>query len=134
MPATLLYGAEPVVAAGAVPEGDDLWLSPGDLLTATGWERKPQGLCRGDRFVPLPPQRERADAFNIAAFARYLGQPVVHDDALDVWAFGEAPADRRSALLSLHAPDFELPDLDGKLHALRDYRGMKVLLLSWASW
>ena len=26
------------------------------------------------------------------------------------------------------------PDLDGKLHSLSDYRGLKVLLLSWASW
>ena len=30
--------------------------------------------------------------------------------------------------------DFELPDLDGKLHRLSDYRGQKVLLVTWASW
>ena len=32
------------------------------------------------------------------------------------------------------APDFTLPDLDGKLHSLSDYRGKKVVLMSWASW
>jgi len=37
-------------------------------------------------------------------------------------------------LRSLEAPDFTLPDLDGKLHSLSDYRGKKVLLMSWASW
>lgn len=41
---------------------------------------------------------------------------------------------RRAALASLQAPDFELPDLDGKMHRLSDYRGKKVLLAAWASW
>jgi hypothetical protein len=27
-----------------------------------------------------------------------------------------------------------LPDLDGKMHRLSDYRGQKVFLLAWASW
>jgi peroxiredoxin len=35
---------------------------------------------------------------------------------------------------SLEAPDFTLPDLEGRPHALRDYRGKKVFLVSWASW
>ena len=30
-------------------------------------------------------------------------------------------------LTSLDAPDFSLPDLDGKMHSLSDYRGKKVL-------
>ena len=32
------------------------------------------------------------------------------------------------------APDFCLPDLDGKLHRLSDYRGKKVFLFHFASW
>ena len=32
------------------------------------------------------------------------------------------------------APDFELPDLDGRLHKLSDYRGQVVVLNFWATW
>ena len=40
----------------------------------------------------------------------------------------------RSALDSLEAPDFSLPDLEGNLHSLTDRRGKKVLLVAYASW
>jgi peroxiredoxin len=29
---------------------------------------------------------------------------------------------------------FTLPDLEGRPHALADYRGKKVFLVFWASW
>ena len=32
------------------------------------------------------------------------------------------------------APDFTLPDMDGKPHALHDYRGKVVMLNFWATW
>ena len=59
---------------------------------------------------------------------------MVHDDDHGVWFFGEAAVTRRATLASLEAPDFELPDLDGTMHRLSDYRGRKVLLSAWASW
>jgi peroxiredoxin len=37
-------------------------------------------------------------------------------------------------LSALQAPDFTLPDMDGKMHSLSDFRGKKVLLITWASW
>jgi hypothetical protein len=139
MATTVVYGTEPFVAAAARVHTGDLWLGLDELEAATGWEYKPQGLCLGERCVPLPPARTAEfiasdRSFNLTAFARYLGQPVVHDEGADVWVFGEAPAVRRDALRSLDAPDFTLPDLDGTLHSLSDYRGKKVLLLGWASW
>jgi hypothetical protein len=86
--------------------------------------------------VPLPRGREEefvrdgGSRFNLAAFARLLGQPFVGEPAACAWAVGEAPR----LLESLEAPDFTLADLDGRAHSLSDYRGKKVLLVSWASW
>jgi len=138
MAVTVIYDDKPTSAAAAQPQGDDLWMPLGELRTAAGWELKPEGLCRDERCVPIPPaQRDRflrGDMVNLAALARRLGQPVVHDDAQAVWFFGESTDARRGALASLKAPDFTLPDLEGKMHSLSDYRGCKVLLLSWASW
>ena len=47
---------------------------------------------------------------------------------------GTAARERGRALRSLEAPDFALPDLEGRMHALSDHRGRKVLLATWASW
>jgi AhpC/TSA family protein len=140
MAVTVIYDDKPTSAAGAQPRGDDLWMPLGELRAATGWELKPEGLCRDERCVPIPPaQRDQflrpgGDMVNLAALARRLGQSIVHDDAHAVWFFGESADARRGALASLKAPDFTLPDLEGKMHSLSDYQGRKVLLLSWASW
>ncbi len=138
MAVTVIYEDKPVSVAGAEARGDDLWIAQPELQSATGWELKPQGICRGERCVPIPPGRReqflRGELVNFAALARQLGLPVVHDDKHAVWFFGESDEARRAALAALEAPDFTLPDLDGRRHSLSDYRGRKVLLLSWASW
>jgi len=140
MSVTLIYGDRPVSIASATAAGNNLWLSLDDLRATTGWELKPQGVCLGEICVPIPAGRKadfvRADGqqFNLAALARQLNQPAVHDDAHAVWCFGEAASAPNNALPSLQAPDFTLPDLDGKRHALSEYRGRKILLVSWASW
>ena len=41
---------------------------------------------------------------------------------------------RAERLLSLEAPDFTLPDLDGRPHTLAEHRGQKVFLVAYASW
>ena len=136
----IIYKGKVSQIEGAKAEGDNLWLSRADLTKASGWELKPEGACLGDVCVPIPPARETefvrdgGKSFNLATFARHLGQPVVHDDKNGVWYFGEAAEARRASIKSLQAPDFELPDLDGKMHRLSDYRGKKVLLAAWASW
>jgi hypothetical protein len=139
MAATLIYADRASEPPTATTRDGDLWLSFEDLTASTGWENKPEGLCLDDRCVPIPPSRTAEfispnGTFNLSAFARYIEEPVVHDDAASVWLFGESAALRGQALRSLHAPDFRLPDLEGTMHALSDYRGKKVLLLSWASW
>jgi AhpC/TSA family len=139
MRVTVIYEDKTATIDGASAEADNLWLRLSDLHAATGWELKPQGLCRDDRCVPIPAARR--DDFlrdgglvNLGALARQLGQPVVHDDQNGVWFFSEPANSRTEALRSLEAPDFTLPDLDGNPRSLSDYLGRKVLLMSWASW
>ena len=135
---TLLTETTEIEVAAARPEGERLWLSPTDLDAATGWALKPEGLCRGAVCVPIPPGREgdflRDGRIDAAAFWRHLGQPLAHSADGRAWALGTAAADRAAALRSLQAPDFTLPDRDGRQHSLAQHRGKKVLLVSWASW
>lgn len=134
----IIYGERVTPGVAARAEGSALWLSAEDLERASGWAPKPEGLCKGEVCVPVPPARAAefvaGGRYNLAALAGALGQPVVHDDEHAVWCFGEAAAERTRTLRSLHAPDFTLPDLEGRMHSLSAHRGKKVLLVSWASW
>ena len=117
---------------------DALWLDAAQIRDATGWDWKPQGLCRDDTCMPVPREAGQpmvdGDRLDIAAFWRYAGWPVVHDEQERFWVLGESAAGRAEALGSLQAPDFELPDLEGRMHRLSDYRGQRVFLSTWASW
>lgn len=96
----------------------------------TGWVLKPEGACRGAVCVPLPPQGPRID---LAVLAERLGMGLVHDPAHGLWALGPSTVSGR-ALESVEAPDFTLPDLDGRPFRLGSLRGRKVVLVAWASW
>lgn len=146
-PAALIYEgkATQLSAARIVPVTGapaDLWLTLGDLTRATGFEVKPQGVCRAELCIPLPAtrkseflQKERGVTwFNLSAFARLLHQPSAYDSALATWDFGPRPEAQNHFVESLEAPNFTLPDVNGKMHSLADFRGKKVLLLTWASW
>ena len=144
MTVTLLYPGRPPALTAAVASGNDLWLTTDALAATTGWRLETQGFCRGDRCVPVPNGREhelvrdaggsRGREANVAGLARLLEQAVIRDDAHAVWCVAEAASARRAAMQSLEAPGFTLPDLQGRAHALSDYRGRKVFLVSWASW
>jgi hypothetical protein len=120
----------------------DLWVSLADLKRATGFVIKPQGICRAELCFPIPKGRKaaflskqgKADWFNLSEFARLLRQPAAHEAESSVWYFGPRPEEQNGHVASLVAPDFTLPDMNGKPHSLRDFRGKKVLLLTWASW
>lgn len=135
---TILTGEQTPCPARARADGNSLWLDAGEAAAVTGWTLKPEGFCRGEVCVPVPPARTaefvRGKEVNIAALWRHLGAPVVHDDAGQAWVLGTSAEDRASRLTSLEAPDFTLPDLAGRQHALSSYRGKKVLVVSWASW
>lgn len=122
----------------AIADGDALWLDRADVLRATGWTWKPEGLCRDETCMPIPRSAARSlvdgDRLDVAAFWREAGWPVVHDDAKRVWVLGTGASQRADALASGLAPDFALPDLDGRLHRLSDHRGKRVFVSTWASW
>ena len=134
----IIFGERVNAGVEASTGGGGLWLSGDDLKRVSGFEFKPQGFCKGDVCVPIPEARKSElvedGRYNLAALANLLGQPLVTDDEHRAWSFGEAAAERKRILTSLDAPDFSLPDLDGKVHSLSQYRGKKVLLVSWASW
>jgi hypothetical protein len=91
-------------------------------------------MCRGDICVPLRDEARHGGRIDLAAFWRELGNPVVHDDAGEVWVLGAGADERNAALAGEQAPDFLLPDLAGAPHRLSDLRGKKVFLSTWASW
>jgi hypothetical protein len=138
--ATIVYGGTRTEAPAAQPEGDALWLGPQDLARASGWELKPEGLCRDEVCIPVPPDQSSAllrqqgneTWVNLSAFAHYLGQPYATDEGM--WYFDATAPDYRSRLLSLDAPDFTLLGYDGKTYSLSDFQGKKRMLLLWASW
>jgi hypothetical protein len=117
---------------------DGLWLTPAELTASTGWTIKPEGLCRGPVCVPAPPAEldryVRDDAVNIAAFWSRMGAPTAVSDDRNIWVLGEPAETRAQQLESLEAPDFELPDVDGRVRRLSEFRGSKVFLATWASW
>lgn len=137
--ATILFAAGNVTVTGEA-DGDALWLAPAELAKAGGWDFKPEGLCRGSLCVPMPPaaswvRGRGADLrVDVSGLSRHMGQPVAASPEHAAWSIGEAAEDVADRLRSLDAPDFVLPDLDGRTHALSSFRGRKVFLLAWASW
>ena len=100
---------------------------------ATGWDPKPQGLCRGEVCVPAPGVRRDDGTVDALAAAARLGMPVVSDDDHGVVAIGPGSTTGHT-LSSATAADPELIDRDGQPFRLSSLRGRKVLLVAWASY
>jgi hypothetical protein len=101
-----------------------------DFERETGWLLKAEGACRGAVCVPLP--REEATV-RLDVAAERLGMGLVYDERHGLWALGPSTVSGR-ALVSVEAPDFSLPDLDGRPFRFGSLRGQKVVLVAWASW
>ena len=123
-------------AGDGTATADGIRLSPAGLAATLGWELRPEGLCRGGVCVPTRarPDLSTADGVDLAGLAALLDRPVALDPAERIACFGAPAAERASRLASLDAPDFTLPDLDGRPHTLSAYRGRKVFLVAYASW
>lgn len=140
--ATALYDGRTVAVAKTLADPVDLWVPGGELGSINGFELKPEGACyeelcvpiKQDRDGPLFVTREGDGWINVSELGRRLRQSVVSDADHRVWSFGEIPAIHQSYLRSAEAPDFELPNRQGGTVRLSDFRGKKVLLMTWASW
>lgn len=111
---------------------DRLDITPGELERQTGWELKPEGLCKGDRCVPLPDGSGADGVVDVTVVAERLGMPLVHDGRHELWALGPEAGDR--VLASAQLPSIVLADVDGRPFDLASLRGEKVLIAAWASW
>ncbi len=101
-----------------------------DFERETGWLVRPEGACRSGVCVPLRPLRATVD---VGVLAERLGMGVAHDKRHGLWALGPSTVSGR-ALESADAPDFTLPDLEGRPFRFGSLRGRKVVLVAWASW
>jgi hypothetical protein len=129
---TVLYNDRTVKLDKIRPDGKDLWVRAADLPRINEFELKPQGACRADMCIPISKKLKAGEWFNLTGFAQKLGQTVVQDSG--VWSFGEIPVVRGNFYNSRTAPDFAVPDRKGRIVHLSDFRGKKVLVLTWASW
>jgi hypothetical protein len=136
--ATVLYNDRSVVldrvGRGPKQAPDALWVRKRDLPRINEFELKPQGACRADLCIPIPKDMIRGDYFNLTAFAKKAGQPVVAEAGERVWSFGEMQALGGGFVESRIAPDFAVPDRAGRPVRLSAFRGKKVLVVTWASW
>ena len=136
--ATLLYDDRVVELERIPPDAKDttdaLWIHSRDLTRINNFELKPDGACRGDLCIPIPADMRRGDAFNLTAFAKHTGQPVVSEPVARAWSFGAMRALDGGLAASRVAPDFTVPDRLGRPVHLAGFRGKKVLVVTWASW
>ena len=107
-------------------------VTPDQLERGTGWELKPEGLCKDELCVPLPPEASDDGRLDVTVVAERLGIPLVRDEGHGVWALGPESGDH--VLASAELPPIVLADVDGRPFDLATLRGEKVLIAAWASW
>ena len=131
---TLIDAGRPVQVAARI-DGECVAIPAADVERALGWTLTPEGLCGEGMCIPLPEGTSLgSDEIELAALAQVLDRPLAVDSKAGAAYLGGATGERRRMLRSLHAPDFTLPDLEGRLHSLSEHRGKKVLLVAYASW
>jgi hypothetical protein len=118
------------VSVDATVDGDMLRVSREDLKQATGWELKPEGLCKGPVCVPW--KSDDPDAIDVRSVAGALGRAFVLDEAGGVAAIAGDPmsSGQRASIDELELPDVRT----GETVRMSDFAGRKRLLIAWASW
>jgi hypothetical protein len=113
-------------------DGERVLISPAELEWATGWELKPEGLCKGPVCVVLyEPVHTDDGRIDLNAVARVLGRSlaVSVDGGVAALAGDPMGTGQTGSIDAL-----ELPDVDGDVVRMDDFAGRKRLLIAWASW
>lgn len=131
---TVLFADRAIPLTNSLTDASGLWVTKTDLKRINGFDLKPQGACLDELCIPVPKSFTRANRFHLSAFAKKLGQAEVADPVTNAWSYGEIPVVRGRDFGQGIAPDFTLPDRQGNPVKLSQFRGKKVLLLTWASW
>ena len=135
---TVIQADGAVQVDAAVDESQAMVRLPADSVRqCLGWERKTEGLCRDDVCIPtrsLAGVEDDDGLFDLARLAALLERPCAIDVEAGAAFVGVGAHDRAARLALFEAPDFTLPDLDGRVHSLAEHRGKKVFLATWASW
>lgn len=138
--ATVLYNDAAFDVASTLADPDDLWVGADDLKRINGFVLKGNQLCLNALCVPATPnsdvriQRSGKTWLSVTELARQLQQAVAVDTEKHVWSLGEIPSMRATFFDQAVAPDFTLLNRLGQPVSLKDFRGKKVLIVTWASW
>lgn len=111
---------------------ESLTTSVAEFTCGTGWEPKPEGLCRGEICVPAPGALD-GDTVNVSIAAERLGMPLVESSEHGVYALGPATLGGK-ALATAVAADPAFVTYDGSPFSLTSLRGKKVVLVAWSSY
>jgi|TARA_B100001971_G_C18252216_1_gene579195 hypothetical protein len=139
---TVLFQDRAIPVATTLADPNDLWVATSQLTEINGFELKEEGACLDDICVPIKQSEDSAlyvtrrgqGWLSVTELARRLSQAYAVDHDAGVWSFGDIPATRNQFVRQRVAPDFELLDKDGKPVRLSQFKDMKVLLITWASW
>ena len=125
----LLLDGDRATEVTARDDGQSMTLAAADVVTATGWEVKPVGLCRGDVCVPV---RFGAEV-DLAAFAQALRRPLAYEALGDRAVAVLGTAGGSTAHAGDEAPPLQLPDVDGNPVELGT-PGRKTAVVAWSTW
>jgi len=134
-PFTLIDEGRAIEVAARLVDGR-VQLSAEAVEVALGWVVGPEGLCREGICLPVDEGARLLgpDGIDLAELAAILDRPLALDPDECAAYLGGSATERAQVLRSLWAPDFTLPDLDGRTHTLSEHRGKKVSLVAYASW
>jgi hypothetical protein len=132
----IVLTGEQIHDVDAVVRPGTLLLAPASVPEVTGWELKPEGLCREDVCVPTHsrPDVQVDGRVDLHVVAELLGRPLAIDEETGVAALGESSATRAAQIASGRVDDLVLHDVDGKPVSWSSLGRKKKVLVTWASW